>query len=260
MMKQAFTVITLLLKRECVLLRAAWKSIVGSALMYTVLLSLTAGYCMVPGGMNPALAIPLFLGSFVLVCNTVGYSMTLEIAHDVRSSGLMQYYFSLPVSTGVVMLGMLACWVFRLLLIAVPALLLGSTIIGRWELFHVSPVSAVLVLILAATFYSLMFLVLAFWCELKTLLGNIWPRFLSPLFNAGCIFFPWQIVHQKLGVYAYIMLLNPVVYCTEGVRSALLGGTYIDAWMCIGVLIAVNAALFVLWRRVVLQRLHAVVV
>jgi ABC-type polysaccharide/polyol phosphate export permease len=40
------------------------------------------------------------------------------------------------------------------------------------------------------------------------------------------------------------MLINPVTYATEGVRSALVGGNFLNSWLCIGVLLLFGFVMF----------------
>jgi ABC-2 type transport system permease protein len=57
-----------------------------------------------------------------------------------------------------------------------------------------------------------------------------------PLSTLGCAYFPWESLH-RIAWLQILVLANPVVYMSEGMRAVLSPGTpHIPLWVCVGVL------------------------
>jgi|GEM_PF-4339645 len=63
-----------------------------------------------------------------------------------------------------------------------------------------------------------------------------WRRFVYPVVMFGGFLAPWYIMAKASLVFGYFILLNPLLYVTEGMRSALFEGPYIHWHYCIGAL------------------------
>jgi ABC-type polysaccharide/polyol phosphate export permease len=60
---------------------------------------------------------------------------------------------------------------------------------------------------------------------------------MSFLITVGATFYPWYKVLAYSKLIALVMLLNPLTYVCEGMRSVLIGGSdYISWWLCLLVL------------------------
>ena len=61
----------------------------------------------------------------------------------------------------------------------------------------------------------------------------LWVRIVFPLWFLGGFEFSWNSVHLIAPKLSYLLLLNPIIYMTEGVRAALLGQDgMISFWIC----------------------------
>lgn len=240
----------LLLQRELQVLSVSWKQIVSGAVMNSVLLTLSAAYFMPHMGLPEAGIVPLFLGSFVMSCISVGYNGAIDAAYDIRSPRLTAYYATLPVPFASVVCAQVCVLMLRIAIIALPVLVGGLCLVNRWQVFAVAPLGAVLIFFLSILFNALLFLVLAYWCSIPVLLDSVWPRFISPLFCFGCVFYPWGAFAEKAPGISKIMLLSPLTYCIEGLRSALLGDALFIKWQYCAVLLILFAGVLagLLWR------------
>lgn len=255
-----FLVISLLVRRELTVLAQSWQVIAGSTIVFSSMMALSAGYFMPQMGMDSSFAIPLFLGSFVTTCLSLGYTCAIDIGYDLQSPRLALYYYALPVPLWVVMVGVIFSLMLRMMVVSIPVLLLGLTLIGQWHVFVVSWPAALSMVFLCALFNALLFLNLAYGCSLASLMGNVWPRFISPLFAFGCVFYTWKPIAEKAWYFSRVMLCSPMTYCCEGLRSALLGGTaYISSTVCMGVLGIINIGLMVILRFILVRAINPVV-
>lgn len=68
---------------------------------------------------------------------------------------------------------------------------------------------------------------------------RFWMRVNFILITLGGLFVPWRIMAQFSPLLGYIALCNPLLYITEGLRHAILGGQqFLPAWLCALALIA----------------------
>ncbi len=249
----------LILRRELLVLINSWKEVASSAFIYASLLSLSSGYFMPAMGMPVALCAPLYVGAFIVNSYSVAYTCVLETAFDLRSPKLVAYYYGLPVPFWMVMGARVLGMMVRILAIGVPVLIFGFIIIGCWEYFSVSWIGLAAMLLLTVQFLTLLFLGLAHWMSLPVLLGNIWPRLLSPMAALGCAMYPFRVAAEKAWWLSRLMLLNPMVYCCEGMRAAFFGNDgYLSMSLCAAVLACVNVALWLFLRRAIVRAINPV--
>ncbi|MDQ5940886.1 MAG: type transport system permease protein [Candidatus Dependentiae bacterium] len=259
-LREGCTIAGLILRRELLALANSWKEVASSAFIYASLISLTAGYFMPAMGMPVALCAPLYAGAFIVNSYSVAYTCAIEVAFDLRSPKLGAYYYGLPVPFWMVMGARVLGMMVRILAIGVPVFILGFIIIGRWEYFSISWVGLVAMLVLTVQYVTLLFLALAHRTPLPVLLGNIWPRLLSPMAALGCAMYPFRVAAEKAWWLSRLMLLNPMVYCCEGMRAAFFGNAgYLNISLCIVVLVCVNTALWLFLRQSIVQAINPVI-
>ncbi len=90
-------------------------------------------------------------------------------------------------------------------------------------------------------------------------IGSMWIRVVFPLWMLGGFQFTWEMMYAKSPVLAYILLLNPFLYTTEGMRGAILGQAgSLPSSMCFvaGLFFATLYGAIGVWR--LLKRLDAV--
>jgi len=67
-------------------------------------------------------------------------------------------------------------------------------------------------------------------------LGYLWVRIINPILMFGAFFYSWKAVYDVAPAFAYVDLINPMVYIMEGMRSAALGAEgYLPVWLCVPV-------------------------
>ncbi len=246
-MRESLRIMMLLLAREVCVMMSSWRAIMFSAAVFSLLLACSSRFFLPLMGMAESYVVPLFLGSFIVSCVSIGYSCCLEVAYDLKSPQLIRYYSMLPASFGIVVAAQVISIVMRIVIIAIPVLLGGLCIINKWSILAISPLSILSIVVSSALFNALFFLILAYWCSIPMLLGNVWPRVLSPLFALGCVLYPWRTVVAHSPVFANVLLCNPMTYCIEGLRTACLGGDqFLSLTHCMSVLIGVNSILSVI--------------
>ena len=112
------------------------------------------------------------------------------------------------------------------LILPISKLLLWNS----FDISHVSWLGFVLLFIVGHLFYGFFSLWLASIVKNMHAIGNIWMRVVFPLWWLGGYQFSWAMLHKIAPVIAYGALLNPVTYCFDGMRSALLGQSEYISW------------------------------
>jgi len=79
---------------------------------------------------------------------------------------------------------------------------------------------------------------LALGCSVgATQIGLMFSLILTPMLMFGCIYYPWSYLKPFVGLQ-YAVLVNPVVYASEGLRGALAPQvSHIDTWLTAGALV-----------------------
>lgn len=68
---------------------------------------------------------------------------------------------------------------------------------------------------------------------------QLWARFNIPMIMLGGLWVPWYTMKAFSPTVAYILLINPAIYITEGFRQAFVGGDqFLPYWICISALAA----------------------
>lgn len=80
-----------------------------------------------------------------------------------------------------------------------------------------------------------------------------WRRTVYPLVMFGGFYAPWTTMMHISPILGYLVLLNPFLYITEGLRSVFFGGTFIPWYYCCCALL-IFSILFVTLARYLLQK------
>lgn len=80
-------------------------------------------------------------------------------------------------------------------------------------------------------------------------ISMMWAVLLLPLTMLGCIYYPWSLL-ASLRWLQIAVLLNPLVYMSEGLRGALVPGVgHLSFWVVYALLTVVTAAMLVIGLR-----------
>ncbi len=84
---------------------------------------------------------------------------------------------------------------------------------------------------------------LALGCSVgQTQIGLMFSLVLAPMIFFGCTYYPWKVL-DAFPVLQWAVLVNPVVYASEGLRSALVPDyPHLPVYLVLGVLVLFNVA------------------
>ena len=91
---------------------------------------------------------------------------------------------------------------------------------------------------------------LALGCSIgQTQIGLMFSLVLAPMMMFGCAYYPWSAL-ESFPVLQYAVLINPLVYASEGLRGALVPQVpHINTLIVIGALAVIDLALLYLGLR-----------
>lgn len=193
------------------------------------------------GSLFPLMGVPLALvGSIYLGAQTMSIFFIIGAfgfrnVFDIQYSRFIDYRITLPLPKRWLFASYITYYVMEAFIVSIPLLTLGIMLLGstfhpinpHWFLF-------IVIYLMALCLYSLLFLGLSFHYEFNWYLQNIWPRRLSILLSLSPIFYSWHSVAQFSPVIARIMLLSPLTYVAEGLRTTLIGGPqFLSPLFCI---------------------------
>lgn len=200
--------------------------IINYALIYPVVFSLTYGY-IIPNtafsaGILPSKTI-IFAGNVIVVFLTLAFNLNLSVLTDIEGDRFINYQMILLnprlVILEKILFSTLLHFCMCLPFFAVSRLILQDSL----DTLNFSMVKFLTILFLSSlVFSSYVFLSM---CILKGThqLGIWWRRFNSPLLTLGGSWVPWMVIAKFSTLLGYLILLNPILYITEGMRGAILG-------------------------------------
>lgn len=242
-----------LLRRDLSVMK---KSLVGDlidAAIFMFISVVTFGKLLPIIGLKPSLIAPLYIGSnLIFAISTRGYALAMGMIYKItyEGLGLIGYHLTLPIDKRWLFAEYIIYFVIQTCVITLPVLLLGTSILST--MINLTIYSFPLFLgmyLLTLTFWGTLFIGSAFVYEFKWFQANLWTRRIDFFIVMGSTFYPWDAVHNFSPLVSYVMLLNPITYAMEGMRSALFNTpTSFPLWLCALVLIA-SIGITSMWLR-----------
>lgn len=142
-----------------------------------------------------------------------------------------------------VVAGMIQALVSGLVVIPCAWLVMGGVVFGEMHIL-LFLVTAFLVSILSASFGLFLGCVIG-----QQHVGLMFSMVLAPMIFFGCTYYPWAAL-AKFPVLQYAVLINPLVYASEGFRSALVPQSpHLPQLVILAALVAFDAAFLWLGLR-----------
>jgi len=174
---------------------------------------------------NAQLGIPTFIGNISLLLMSLTYNITSHMLFDLLNDRFTEYQISILPGRLFIIKEILfaSLWSFLLVIPFFPLakFLLGSIFVTS----HISWVSVYALLYLAALCCS------AYHCLAVCIMNkaeetrHFWMRVNLPLFALGGFWVPWHIMNSFSPWLGTILFANPIIYITEGLRQAVIGGS-----------------------------------
>ena len=211
-----------LLERDAHVARRNLMSLLMQTMLQPLLMTFVFGKVMTQGGLMPesykGILAPGIMAMSMVMTGIQAVSMPLigefQFTREIEDRLLA------PMKIGwlaveKVLAGMLQALAAGAVVVLSARLLLG----GGVSLSFDRPVLLAAVVLLVALFSAAGGLVMG--CSVgMTQIGLMFSMVLAPMFSFGCIYYPWSVL-TSFPVLQKVVLLNPLVYASEGLRGTL---------------------------------------
>lgn len=190
-------------------------------------------------GDSPIQATTLFIGHILINVLVFANILNIGLLFDLENQRFIDYQITL-LSPRLIILERIVFSSLFTFIVSIPYFPVAKLILGnRFVSTHTSWPTMLLVLYVSSLCCAAYTQFCACVITNSRKLRSFWMRVNFCLTTLGGIFIPWHIMKQFSPTLGYIALLNPLLYITEGLRSAILGRSeFISAWICIGVMLA----------------------
>lgn len=156
-----------------------------------------------------------------------------KLIEDIEGAKTISFLLTLPLSANALFIYTGVYYALYSALFTLPLFLFGKILLfNRFDLLDISYWRLVLIFLTSNLFYGFFALWLTGIIRGSGEITSIFLRFINPLFMFGAYFFTWQNAYALDHLIGYAILINPMVYVMEGIRSAALGNAgYIPFWI-----------------------------
>lgn len=163
------------------------------------------------------------------------FPSVMTLLSDIEGDRVISYQLTLPLPSWMILMKKATYYAINSLTLAICVTPIGKLVL--WNQFDVTKIRIIpfiLMLIVVSIFYGTFTLWLTARAKNMAAIGNVWMRFLFPMWFLGGFQFSWAVLYKISPTLAYINLINPMTYVMEGTRAALLGQQeFISVWICI---------------------------
>ena len=184
----------------------------------------------------------IFSGSILIALLIITYKTTISLLYDFETERFIDYQISI-LHPRLVLLERILFTAFLSFLISVPFFPIGKLVAGTAFITTTTSWIKLYIIIALSALCCSAYNVLAI-CILKNTrsITNFWARINMPLMNLGGVWIPLSILKEYSIALGYVLLLNPFIYISEGVRSAVVGGPdFMPFWLCASMLLLFSA-------------------
>lgn len=215
-----------------ILLRRIKNYLINYLFIYPTLYALAFGYLLpltAMGGEHVELITRMFVGSAILFLQIVVFVVNLEFIRDLENDKYINYQLSILPSYLVVLERIIFTSIFCFFL-ALPYFPMAKLLISTFapvDVFNTSNANvcaAALCLFLGAALCTALNVFAVCFLSSSRQLPKFWVRVYGPLVVLGGHMVPWIVMKKFSPILGYAVLLNPMLYVTEGLRQSIIGG------------------------------------
>jgi len=163
------------------------------------------------------------------------FPSVMGLVSDYEGDRLISYQLILPVPSWLIFIKIICHYAISAIILGLCVIPMGKLVL--WQQFDLTQIQLIpfaLMALVTGIFYGVFTLLISSMCKDMSRIGNVWMRFIFPLWFLGGFQFSWTVLYRLAPKLAYANLLNPMTYIMEGMRAALLGqAEYISVWYCI---------------------------
>ena len=165
----------------------------------------------------------------------MGNSNVVDLVSDFEGDRIISYNFTLPIPSWMALVSKAGYYFIIYTILALLMLPIGKLCLwNQLELANVDYIKLIGVIFASSLFYASFALWIASIVPNMAKMGQVWTRFIFPMWFLGGFQFSWMASYETIPSFALVNLLNPMIYITEAVRVALMGQKgFINFWLCV---------------------------
>lgn len=238
-----------LVKRDLHVTKKELKNLAIDAALLTIVELLLFGKLMPMIGMPSAFIIPVYLGSIIMFIFFRASSFADTVVYDLEFNRIIDYQLTLPMPATTLLITKIVGFMMQTMIVTLPQLFIGLAFLQPDQSLLSLSTCIYLTLFypLILFFFGSLFLFFSFHYQFHWFITNIWVRRCEPLLMVSTIIAPWHTIYELSPLMAAIVLINPVSYAIEGLRTIIMQSpNALPLTLCtIGLLIA-SAISFIL--------------
>jgi ABC-type polysaccharide/polyol phosphate export permease len=217
--------------------------------------------CLIPlMGLPASMIAPIFLGSAIGQMFFKVTARSFDSIRDIHFTKFIEYHLTLPLPKTWLFAQIICSWVIETVAGIAPFIIIG--VIALHKFFALSLIGwlkGIPFFILVATIMNMGGFACSYYYEYSWFMHNVWPRRYGLIYTLCPVYFSWEQAHAFSPRVAQLLLINPLTYCVEGFRSAMLGSNqFIAASLCMGALTFFGMISILMLRTGVKKRLDPV--
>jgi ABC-2 type transport system permease protein len=244
-----------LLRVEFIIFKRTFVDKIINSLVWASTTIPITGYILPMFGLSQEFA-AFFAASFGISCGWFEiYPQVANLLADMENERHIDYHLTLPLPGWMVFTKMACATTLSALLMNAVTLAVAKVMLWNILSFaHLSWWKLILALMVTSFFFGCFMVLMAGIVKNLESIGNVFMRLLHPMLFYGGFQFSWQAISSLVPSLGYVILLNPYIYASEGMRAAILGQDgYLPFWLCMLMLILFSLV-FVWYGMIRLKR------
>jgi len=189
----------------------------------------------------PQIGLSATYGAFFAVSTIVSvafwdtWNTTTQFIADLDGARTIEYYLTLPLPASLYFIKQICYFAIRAGALSLGILPIAKLILwNQFDLMHIALFKTLVIYVCSLFFCAIMSLIMASMVKNINNLGHVGIRTLFPMFSLGGTQYSWFTMYALSPWFAYISLVNPLLYATEGMHAAMLGQEgYLPFWLCV---------------------------
>ena len=243
-----------------ILKKDLWGNLID-VMVWPTVASIVFGYILpTVGNFNKNYGAFVLMGAIITIGTVVAFDCATQIVVDFDNKRTIDYYLTLPINSYLLFVKQALSISLKVLLFTLPNFIWGKIVLyDRFDLTNLSIIKFLLIYSSITLFLGFFALWLASWVKNQSAFIHVWLRLYNPMIWFGGQVFSWEQLNRVFPKISYLMVINPITYCTEGLRSAIFGQFgFLNFWFCLFALLVQTLLFAIVSLRWLKKRLDCV--
>lgn len=182
---------------------------------------------------QPSFVTMFLIGNAMLIIMILSFTMAAKLLFDFEQERFIDYQITL-LPPRLVVLEQIFFYSLFTFLVMIPFFPLTKLLLrSNFSTVNASWLQAALILYIGSLCLSAYHFLVVTIMKDSNNIGSLWMRINIPMNILGGFWVPLHIIQQAVPLLSYLVYLNPLIYLTEGLRSAILGSPeFLSVWIC----------------------------